>query len=391
MGESETAELAREALARAFPDSLVARVPAGDRLVPWVAAAPEELVEALVSLLGPDLERVTRALGKLGPNAAELMVRAEERAVDRGAQKILRRAVHRLRSQGVEVRLARPERRTGTLPPIETEEVAEGFVGPIDPEGHRILVLVWPSSPRRRSAVRLLRLLASDEKGIVHIDSFEGGRSQARALIRELQGRAGGELVPAPVEAVRELARRSLRLGAPENVPNVETLRNDLGALGEGSTPGELVRRRCEVPSATRGANDEILRRIEQGRVPPWVPRGDTVRDLVGELTKMGQSRILLTPAQQQIRRSELIEAGLGRVFGEHVRERIATRLEETAYLLGEQGDSVGAGAALAVADELRAASEPGTVPLLRRLLEISLRAVSKQIQDEDRGRLILP
>ncbi|MEE8557478.1 MAG: hypothetical protein V3T14_06285 [Myxococcota bacterium] len=390
MGESGTAERARDALAQAFPDALAARIPAGERLVPWVAAAPEELVEALVSLSGPDLEHLTRALGRLGTNAVELIVRAEERAVNRGAQKILRRAVHRLRSQGVEVRLARPERHTGTLPPIEIEEVAEGFVGPIDPEGHRILVLVLPGRTRSR-AVRLHRLLASDETGIVRVDSFEGGRSQARGLVRELQARTGGKLVPAPVEAVRELARRSLRLGSPDDGPDAETLRDDLGALGEGSTPGELMRRRCEVTLGTRRATDEILRRIEEGRVPPWVPRGDAVRDLVQELSKMGQSRILLTPAQQQVRRNELIEAGLARVFGDDVRERFATRLEETAYLLGEQGDSEGAGAALAVADELRAAGEPGSVPLLRRLLEISLRAVSKELRDEDRGRLILP
>ena len=135
----------RSDLVALLPESFVSRIPEGDAFAAWVAAGPDELVTVLATLGPQSLEAAARALAKLGDPAVEVLTRAASTVTGKPSQKALRRALHALRSRGVAVAEVRtPE--SARVPGIR-EEPGQGFAGPIDPEGLRVLMLLVPQPP----------------------------------------------------------------------------------------------------------------------------------------------------------------------------------------------------------------------------------------------------
>jgi hypothetical protein len=377
----------RQLLCRLLPEPIGSRAPEGDEFAPWVASAPDELVNALLGLEPRVLEEAGRVLARLGTDAAEVLIRGESRAATKGARKALRRAIHHLRSQGVEIQLTRAERRSPIL--AESEDAGEAFVGPFDAHGHRIVLLLAPA----RVGIRFYQVLISDEQGVVGAEVREGGRAAARSAVKELRTRSRGALVSAPAAAARELLRRALLLGTVEENDQTRAVATQVEtAPVDGKTPGELARERlCIAPLGEAVAAAELQRRLEKGEVVPWVLRGEGLQALARELDSVEQSPLVLAEVQKRRRQAELIERAGRRLFDDTARERLAARLEETAYLLEGRGDEEGARAAAQVARQVRTEPNPLEVPLLRTLLELSLGPARRELQEEQKGKLIVP
>jgi hypothetical protein len=373
----------RELMPGVIPD----RFPEGIELTEWVSTAPDELVESLLSLEVPILQEAARLLAQLGADGAESLSRAESRASSKEARKVLRRAIHQLRSRGVEVRLVRPEG-GGRLPAVPVDE-GEAFVGPFDADGNRIVLL----GVLGRTGMRLFQVLISDERGVVRVEMREGRRSAVRGTIKELRARGQGAIVPVSPTAARELLARALVLGMHGENDGMMALEAELSREpGEGKTPGEIVRERLQVgPIAGAVAAAELRRRVERGDVIPWIFRGEAVEKAVGELDRVEESPLVLAESQKQGLRGEARGQAARLLFDEASRKRLAQRLEETAYLLDARADEEGARAALRVAEEVRSASNPLHVPFLEMLFEFSIELARSRIQEEQKGKLILP
>jgi hypothetical protein len=376
----------RRQLRELLPESLSARLVDEPEFDSWIAASPDELVTWLAGLESPVLENAAGLLARLGSDAVGTLTRAESQATTKGARKLLRRALHQLRSQGVRVEIERPEGRGGRLPAVEE---GEAFVGPIDPQAQRIVLWLAPI----RGGARLFRILVSDEEGVLRADMMEGRRGEARALVKEMQSRIPGGLTPAPPSAVRCLLSSLLPLGAPEGDGGAAALRAELErSPRDGKTPGELVRDR--LAGARLGASvaaDELRRRVERGDVAPWLLRGERIDALVRELDEVERSPIVLAPVQKQGRRTKVLEHANQILFDAETRDRLATRLQETAYVLDARGDRDGAIAALQEADGVRSAERPQDAPFLRMVLELSLGTAKQEVQEEQKGKLIIP
>ena len=377
----------RQLLCGVLPEPVASRLPEGTQFVPWIASAPDELVDALLGLEPRVLEEAAGLLARLGADATEVFIRAESRASEKGVRKALRRAIHQLRSQGVEVQLARTERPGPML--ADPEDDGEAFVGPFDAHGHRIVLLLAPA----RAGVRFYQVMISDERGVVGAEVREGRRAAARSAAKELRARSKGALVPAPPAAAREILRRAVLLGSVEGGEQTQAVADEVAtAPTDGMTPGELARERlCAAPLGETIAAAELQKRLEKGEVVPWLVRGEGVEAVVRELDAVEQSPLVLAPVQKRRRQAEVMEQAGRRVFDEAARERLAARLEETAYLLEARGDEEGARAAAQVAGQVRAAPNPLDVPLLRTLLELSLGAARRQLEEEQKGKLIVP
>jgi hypothetical protein len=376
----------RTRLSDLLPEPLSERLPDADEFLSWVSSAPDELVDALLGLESTVLEEVAGLLTQLGADAVTVLTRAESRAPAKGARKALRRAVHQLRSRGVDVDLDRPHSRTGRLPSVEE---GESFVGPFDGEGHRIIVWWVPI----RGGARVYRILASDEKGLLRVEVAAGRRSDARSLVRELRSNASIGLVSVPSGAVQGLLRALLPLGAPEQDEGTATLRGDLGrSPPNAKTPGEIVRaRRGEERTSDAVAAAVLKTRIEQGGIAPWLLRGEPVAALAKELESMERSPLVIPPQHEQERKMEWMERAADRLFDPQTRDRLSNRLEETAYLLDAAGDGEGARAALHVARQIRETTRPHTLEFVRTLLEFTLEVEKRDLQEEQKGKLILP
>jgi hypothetical protein len=338
---------ARQLLRRLLPEPIASGLPEEPELVPWIASAPDEFVDALLGLEPHVLEEAARLLARLGADATEVLIRAESRASARDARKALRRAIHQLRSQGVEVQLARTERPSPIL--ADPEDDGEAFVGPFDAGGHRIVLLLAPVRP----GVRFYQVLISDERGVVGAEVREGRRAAARSAARELRARSQGTLVPAPPAAVRELLRRAVQLGVVEQNEQTQAVATEVAtAPAGGKTPGELARDRLSsAPLGEAIAAAELGRRLEKGELMPWLLRGEGVQEVARELDAVEQSLLVLAPVQKRRRQAEVLEQAGRRLFDEGTRKRLAARLEETAYLLEGRGDAEGARAAVQVAE----------------------------------------
>jgi hypothetical protein len=376
----------RQRLCGLLPEPIGSRAPEGREFAPWIASAPGELVDALLGLEPRVLEETARLLARLGTDAVEVLIRAESQAATKGARKALRRAIHHLRSQGVEVQLTRAERRSPIL--AESADAGEAFVGPFDAHGHRVVLLLAPA----RVGIRFYQVLISDEQGVVDAEVREGGRAAARSAVKELRTRSQGALVSAPPAAARELLRRAILLGTVEENDQTRAVATEVEtAPTDGKTPGELARGRLGVaPLGEAVAAAELRRRLEKGEVVPWLLRGEGLQALARELDSVEQSPLVLAEVQRRRRQAELIERAGERLFDDAARERLAARLEETAYVLEGKGDEEGARSAAQVAQHVRTEPNPLEVPLLRTLLELSLGPARRGVQEEQKGKLIV-
>ena len=122
---------------------------------------PSQLIELL------DVEAATRVLEWLLQNefsagceladawvddperSAEPVLRANAEGLSKPARKALRRARHRLRSQGVEVEEKKPEPVVSRLPTLG-DDLNQALVSPLDPTGARMVFLVEGRSSKRR-------------------------------------------------------------------------------------------------------------------------------------------------------------------------------------------------------------------------------------------------
>jgi hypothetical protein len=369
---------------------LAPRIPEGEEFLAWVASVPRELLEEILRLEPGQAARVADALVSAGPDAAAVLVRAEEGAPEKPVRKSLRRAIHKLRSRGTEVPVHRT-RVTGRLPPTPEEGSArEALLGPVGPRGERIVALTAPAP----HGWVLLQVLASDEQGIIRIESMRGRRAAVRSAMKDLRGRQGARLVPVPPDAARELLRRLHRMGIRQEGEARAALEAELASPSEEDpprTPGEQVRERLRARPMPEGMADvELRRRVERGAVLPYLIEGEGVEQAAAKLQGADQSPLVLSATQTTERRAGLHEEVAAALLDEETRERLAVRLEESAWLLEAGGDADGARAALVVAGQVRAAPRPDRVEFLQLVLQLSLEAAGRKVTETQKGRLII-
>jgi hypothetical protein len=375
-----------ERLRQQLPEGLRARLPAQDDLTAWVEALGPELAEGVAGLPDDALETAVTELVSLGEEGAAVLERAAEAATRKASRKRIRAGLHRLRSRGVDVRPT-PKRGAGSVLRPLAAESEEAFVTPIDISGHQSVLIVRPV----RGGTRLYQLLVSDTEGIVRAERLEGRRRDVRRFLQELRGGRETTAVPVAAAAARALLQRAERArgDAPSRADRevvAEALQGD-----SASTPGEQAR--LELASRDMGpasADAALVQRLERGAFAPWIPDVEPLREVARELDQIERSPIVLSALQKQERQQAAMADGARRLFDAEGRERLARRLEETAHQLLVGGDEEGATAAIKTADRVRDADEPLQVGFVRRLLELALDLVRKQVKEEERGKLIV-
>ena len=312
---------------------------------------------------------------------AGILLSLDADSLPREGRKVLRRARHRLRSRGVEVQEAAPEPRVSSLPPVE-DELAGGYVSPIDPSGTRIAYLLEPNPS---GGARLFEVVIDDRLGVVDCQVYSSGRSKVRRFLRQVTGREHFAAAEAPPDSVRALIARAVAVQAADRTPpqGFSEWRVRLTEVPEGTpTPGELVRQAL----GDDPADSELQRAVElvkQGRVGPWPPSQDALASLAERLENTISSPLIVSGAT----RREQIDAVFAKFFEEtHTDEdaaRGAHRFRESAYVFWKRGDEEAARSCLAAA--LAFESSPiGENPVARAMLEIPLASVLEKFDPEN-------
>lgn len=248
-------------------------------------------------------------------------------------RKALRRALHRLRSRGLEVKPVQPSTGIVRLPEID-ESIEAAVVSPIDPRGSRMAYLVMSHAA---GGVRIYEGLLDDTRGIVEFRVYDTGRSKARKFLRELAGRANAAMVAIEPDAVRALLVRAAQrqpTDRPEPRAFIEH-RAQLQLEAASATPGEqVVDALGSDDTASAERLDRLAGRVREGEIGPWPPALDTLRRASEVISEGREGTLIVSGEVQQERRRQLFAGVAADVFDESFARATANRLRETAFVL---------------------------------------------------------
>jgi hypothetical protein len=345
--------------------------PAAPRVLAWLLAhepdAGSELIDAWLAAEG----------------GAEPVLAVDEASLPKPARKILRRARHQLKSQGVAVAEARPAPTVAHLPSVEDELSAAAVTAP-DPMGACVAYLV---EPHPSGGARLFEIAFAEGSGILSVEVYAAGRSKVRAFLREVTGRRGLPAVDAPPIAVRALLRRVAE-AQPADKPLPAGWLEWQGRLGEVTpgtpTPGEFACQALGEPDEPLDL-EPALALVREGRLGPW-PARDVLERTARRIQEAAASPLIVAGGRRREQFEALIREGAAEAFGGEGAARVAALLRHAAFVLQGRGDEGAARACLAAAVAfLRrpVAENPVAQLLFARPLEPFLERLEQQERDQ--------
>jgi hypothetical protein len=319
-----------------------------------------------------------------GPaGGAAPLLRVDSEALPKAGKKVLRRALHRLRSRGVALPEKGPSQVVAKLPPIG-DDLETAMISGIDPRGTRIAYL---AETHPSGGVRLFEIMLDEERGVLECEAYTTGRSKARKFLREFGRREGFTAIEAPPESVRALVERIASRQLPDRpLPRAfSEWRSRVAAPPDGTaTPGELARAAlggdAEPGQVERAA--ELVRKRELG---PWPPESELLNEVAERLAEVGRGRIIVSEPHRREQVNDVLQETLGRVFAERFASATAQRFEESAYVLWKGGAVEDAKACLATARVFREKA-PGDNPVARTMLEVLLEPVLSKLEEETKS-----
>jgi hypothetical protein len=323
--------------------------------------------EEIFQSLFPHLEEDPHRIGRL----AELMVAIPDRKVgrvlqrmfggtqDKKVRKIIKRALYRLKSKGVPVEEISPERESPILRPFQGDP-KEGFASGIDFLGSRLLWLVIPHPGR---GLTVLHGIVSDRKGIVDFSRDEMTRKVFKSFFEEVQGKNPFPFVDMEPSYVAFLFIQAylLTLDRKENPPQdylhakneIENIKKDYARPFIYST---LLVNEIE-------GDDELLRNggdlLKADLFSSWRIEEEEIRPYADEVWEAEQSKIVLNPAQKEVRFQGIYQKALTELFSGERKFLYQRRLEEMAYVLFKLGRREEAIISLSIAKDLEKPLNP--------------------------------
>lgn len=334
-------------------------------------------------------EELAAAWAEDPAGAGRALLAIDADSLPKPARKTLRRVLHRLRSQGVEVPDATARGALVAKLPALDESLHEGRVSALDPRGSRVvyLALDHPSG-----GARLFEIVVDDDLGLLEFEIYNTGRSRLRRFLRDFERTGRLPAAVAPIPAVRALVARALT-AHPDSRPlprGFSEWRSRLTEVaGDARAPGELAREALASEATPDDALGRVARLVKEGVLGPWPPARELLGPIAERIAESGKSVLVVSGAtrHEQVDRV-LDEAGL-EIFDARFGKCTALRFEESAYVLWKAGRAEDARAALAAADAFRAA-EPARNPVARELLEVLfapvLRSARGDATDEEEG-----
>jgi hypothetical protein len=302
-------------------------------------------------------------------------------------KKLLRTALHRLRTSGVAVAAGQSAERVVSKLSEVADEIAGAYMTAVDPRGS-VLLFIVEANPS--GGARLFQILLDERRGIAEFEVYSTGRSKTRSFIRKLTdstqmggagtGSAGAEKIDG--EIARGMIRRIAEIH-PADRPFPRAFSEwrrklEIGAADE--TLGESVRRALgDSGSAdSSGADERVAERVRSASIGPWPPDASRLTDVSSQLgtavddvlTKQGQAR------------SDALEEALSRAtsatFEGDFADHTASRFETNAYQAWRGGRDDEARDYLAVADRFRA-GDLGEDRVARALTEVFVATILKR------------
>ena len=306
---------------------------------------------------------------------------------DKGLQKAIKKALHRLKVQGVTFAEVQPKRHT--VVGAVAHRLEKCLASFIDGAGERMLLLI---RTKPMGGYNLAYLVINYGTGIRYALGLQASKRELPEILEKVQGPAPLiELEPSYCQYQIALAHQ-MNLETNTPVPEEYFALRDI--IGECNTTFE----RAIIYSALSEADLEAAKTYdtyanELLNLPEfagWTLPEPIIQKYGDALREIEQSQIVVSPAMQQERMNEIHTRAMEEVLGERSRRLMRMRLEEMAYYLLRTDRRREALWAVAAAQSLeddnphRLRRNPFAGALLERSLDLAKARPSS-------GRIILP
>jgi hypothetical protein len=364
-------------LAVATPDAqahlpeLLALEPQDDALARFDALAQETEggAPALIAALGDSRDAAA------GPVLSAIATAAP----DKELRKAARRALHRLRSAGLDVTVpvaANVESRAPGL--ASAGQVTRALVSPIDGSGSRLL---WLAVERQYGGLTAFNLALNDLVGLQDEMIADTTVRRFNVDLEQWTQRSSFKPAEVPVEYGLALLSEALALNADGGAPlprDFVIRRSQLGELPPPPTDA-LIHKHVSRGQALLMPNllDESAAVLEEPELESWLFGYEEVRQYAREIRQAEESRLILTTEPRETREQRVLATAVDAVFTPPMRRAYRRRLEETAYLFWvsdrERAARRAVAAAFAIGDTGSLRNHPLLVAIVQRSIVMAI------------------
>lgn len=320
--------------------------------------AADEAGQLLAWMLDQATDDAVELVEEWGESDAgvELLLGVSDAGVSKAGRKLLRKAKHRLRSQGIAVEAAAPPAtrvKKSVMASGDKWQVAH--VSSPDFRGARMGYIV-ESHPS--GGARLFEIRFDEGRGLLDFKIYNAGRSKVRGFLKSLTENSGRRLFEVDRDALRALIWRASQ-AQPTDRPLPTSYiewrtRLFSDELERVQTPGDQIRKALgegDLPSALVALAGEV----KAGRLGPWPPQTSWVGDW------MDKGRDAVDGLEGEPRATAIdtwIEDVTNALDVDSDQALIGRHLDELAWVKSQEGDEDGAKAMLAVSGALESDAE---------------------------------
>jgi hypothetical protein len=312
------------------------------QLLAWILQEEPDAAEELISVWGEAEAGVA------------ILLAVPDEGIAKTGRKLLRKARHRLRSQGIEVKLPEQQSKTTRRVSGASDRWQVAHLSTPDFRGARVGYLV-DSHPA--GGARMFEIRFDEARGILDFKLYNAGRSKVRGFLNSLTKGTGQRLFEVERDPLRALVRRaSLAQPIDRPLPTsfVEWRSRLFSDELEGQqTPGDLAREALGTTSGEADSTvglDTTLAEIRNGQLGPWPPKTIWVSDWM----RKGREA---TEGLEGKARAKAIESWLEQVTESLAKETepklLLRHLDEMAWIRWKSEAEAGARALLAVSDSV--------------------------------------
>ena len=322
----------------------------------------------LVCVLNDETDAAAELIETWGEtdDGVAVLLNASDEGVAKAGRKLLRRARHRLRSQGIEVKVAETKvagKKAAGSSILDADKIEAAHLSTPDFRGARMGYIV-DSHPS--GGARLFEIRFDEGRGILDFKIYNAGRSKVRGFLRSLTKGNAQRLFEVEREALCALVRRA-SLAQPVDRPLPSSFiewRSRLfpESLDGATTPGTIVREAIGAADDAILAVDAVAGEIRGSQAGPWPPSTAWVSGWMDKGTEAVEGL-------EGEARGEKIEAWIDEAV-ESLREEaqdalMPRQLEELAWARWKANDQNMAQAFLAASDAIQ--SDPAAATLVAR------------------------
>ncbi len=303
----------------------------------------------------------------ISKQSAEMLNKWLERSDNKLQKKLIKKSLYKLKLKGIE-----PQAVAKKAEPLKLEVPAEisSYASHIDARGERFLIL---AREQPHIGLKVFQVFLSDEKGIFKIDTGEMRGRDFRRLLRKMEDENRIMLIQIESDYCHFLIEEAALVNKNSKSPlpeKYEILKKWLDRPSKIHTK-PLIYNSIQIESI-QNKKDLIEKSAKLLEIDPfrgWTLPAEELEKPVQQFKDAFDSRIILTPIQQQERLAAIYVSVAEKYFNSERIKQYRRHLEEMAYVLFIKGKKNEAKIALATAIAMEKQAPP-FIPFIIELVK---------------------